>query len=487
MVFKDARLQKCGNAYATIKTMQAPRSSGFTIVELLIIIVVIGILAAITIVGYNGIQSRAISTVVQNDVKSSAKQLEAYKVGTSSSEVYPTTNDCTATPAANSICLKPSGTTTLQYTYMAGTNSYCLSAVNGSVAYNFSSLTNATTPGVCTGHSGPVGGPIADNGGVVSSMAGSVYGFADGMNTAASFRYPWGVTADTNGDVYVADSANHRIRKVTPAGLVSTVAGNGTAALVNGTGTNAQFNEPEGLVLDGQGNLYVADASNQAIRKIVLSTGLVSTFAGGTVGSADGMGTAAQFNRPSSITMDSSGNFFVTDTNNQRIRKITPAGEVTIFAGSTTSATGTTDGTGTAARFGTPRNIAIGPDGSLFVADMGNNRIRKITPAGVVSTYAGTTSGYVDGAGTTVAKFNWPAGVTVDPNGNVFVADVENNRIRKITPDRVVSTFAGTGTGAFADGTGITAAVKRPRGIYAAADGKIYIADTDNNRIRRML
>ena len=267
--------------------------------------------------------------------------------------------------------------------------------------------------------------------GIVSTFAGGTQGFVNGTGTAAGFNGPNDVAVDGSGNVFVTDG--YAIRKITPAGVVSTLAGNGTTqGFVNGTGTAASFNLPTGIALDGRGNLFVADTWNNAIRKIA-PAGVVSPFAGGTQGFINGTGTAARFYYPQGVAVDSSGNVFVADSWNNVIRKITPAGVVSTFAGSGKTPGFVVNGTGTAASFEGPRGIAVDSSGNVFVAEHYNNAIRKITPTGVVSTFAGGTQGFVNGTGT-AASFGRPHDVAVDSSGNVFVADNDNHAIRKITP-----------------------------------------------------
>uniref|UniRef100_UPI004049C03A LamG-like jellyroll fold domain-containing protein n=1 Tax=Flavobacterium sp. TaxID=239 RepID=UPI004049C03A len=267
--------------------------------------------------------------------------------------------------------------------------------------------------------------------GVVTTLAGSTAGFVDGTGAAARFFSPQGIVVDASGNVYVADTSNQRIRKITPAGVVTTIAGSGATGTNDAMGTSAQFNQPYGLALDGNGKLYIADRNNHRIRMLWLSTGLVQTIVGGTQGYGDATGTSAQFNSPQGLIVDASGNIFVSDTNNHRIRKITPGYVVTTFAGG--GAFGFADGTGTAAIFGGPWGITIDSAGNLYVGDTGNNRIRKITPTADVTTLAGTgTFGYADGNGAS-AEFKYPYGVAINFSGDIYVADAYNYRIRKIT------------------------------------------------------
>ena len=325
--------------------------------------------------------------------------------------------------------------------------------------------------------------------GVVTTLAGSgTAGYADGTGTAAQFNLPTGVACDGSGNVYVADYGNHRIRRIVAAtGAVSTLAG-GTRGYVDGTGTAAQFNLPTGVACDGSGNVYVADYGNQCIRKIVVATGAVTTLAGSvTQGSADGTGSAAQFTYPSGVAWDGSGNVYVADNGNHCIRKIVAStGVVTTLAGSGTA--GYADGTGSAASFNRPYGVACDGSGNLYVADTGNHRIRSIVAAtGAVSTLAGNgTAGFGDGR--TLAQFNNPIGVACDGNGTVYVADRNNQRIRRIVAATgVVSTMAGsaTGTAGYANGTGAAAQFNLPYGVaYDGSSSTVYVADYGNNRIR---
>jgi sugar lactone lactonase YvrE len=327
-------------------------------------------------------------------------------------------------------------------------------------------------------------GPI---GLLAGALGGS--GFSDGQGVAARFNEPFGMATDAAGNVYVADLYNQTIRKITPTGLVSTLAGlAGQGGSTDGTGSGALFQGPAGLATDTAGNVYVADSGNYTIRKIT-PAGVVSTIAGvaGQIGSADGTGSAARFNFPYSIAIDSAGNLYVADTSNQTIRMITPAGAVSTLAG-LAGKTGTADGTGGTARFGYPQGVATDSAGNVYVADTTNDTIRKITSAGVVTTVAGSAaqSGTTDGTGS-AARFTSPMGLAIDSADNIYVADGGASTIRKITPAGVVTTLAGmAGKSGSADGVGSAAQFNYPEGIALDATGSLYVADTTSNTIRKI-
>ena len=330
------------------------------------------------------------------------------------------------------------------------------------------------------------------------TLAGTagLYGSADGTGAAARFTDPQGVAVDLIGAAYVADTFSQTIRKVTPQGVVTTLAGTpGVHGAADGTGGNAEFNYPGGIAVDFHGTVYVSDTDNATIRKIS-SSGVVTTLAGtpGNLGSADGTGAAAQFDAPSGIAVDSQGNLYVADTANSTIRKITPMGAVTTLAGSP-GVVGEADGIGAAASFDHPYGTAVDASGNVYVADTGNNGVRKITSAGVVTTLAGgspgaTSPGYSDGTGR-AARFYSPMAVAVDANGNVYVADSGNSLIREISASGVVTTLGGrvnplSGEGVMGaqDGTGSAATFGNVDGIASDPSGNIVLADTGNGTLR---
>jgi sugar lactone lactonase YvrE len=323
--------------------------------------------------------------------------------------------------------------------------------------------------------------------GMVLTVAGMAFsaGSIDGTNSTARFRSPYGVAVDGTGNVYVADSGNATIRKVTPAGVVTTLAGlAGNSGSADGTNSAARFSFPYSLAANSSGDLYVVDANT--IRKVT-SAGVVTTFAGSvTNGSVDGTGGAAQFNSPSGVALDSSDNVYVTDSYNNTLRRITPNGVVTTVAGLAGGGYGSADGIGPLASFDNPAAVAADPMGNVYVADQYNDTIRKITAGGVVSTLAGLVyyRGNADGTNSD-ARFDSPYGIAADRAGNVYVADTYNNAIRKVTPAGVVTTLAG-GTYGSADGTNSEAQFNNPYAVAADNAGFVYVADTYNDTIRKI-
>lgn len=327
-------------------------------------------------------------------------------------------------------------------------------------------------------------------GGTVTTLAGSgaAAGSADGTGAAARFYFPSGVTVDGLGNVYVADTANDTIRKISAAAVVTTLAGlAGRSSSVDGTGSLARFEDPYALVADTGGNVYVADATDHTIRKIT-PAGVVTTLAGsaGNFGSADGSGSSARFRGPLGLAVDSSGNLYVADTGNSTIRKISATGDVTTLAG-VAGSHGSSDGAGSAARFSAPNGIAVDTAGDLYVADTANNTVRKISAAGMVTTLAGTPGavGLVDGSGS-AARFSVVFDVAVDGAGDVYVCDHGNHVIRKITAAGVVTTLAGSGIAGSNDGAGTAASFRYPTGVAVDVAGTVFVADTDNHKIRRI-
>lgn len=329
--------------------------------------------------------------------------------------------------------------------------------------------------------------------GIAAVIAGEAdrSGDLDGTNSAAQFRKPEGVAVDSAGNLYVADICNNTIRMVTPAGNVTTIAGQPlVSGSADGINNSARFYSPTGLALDRDSNIYVADSGNHTIRKITHAENWnVTTFAGkpGNRGYADGTGDSAQFNTPRGIAVDSTGNLYVADCENSVIRKITSERVVTTLAGNVNAIpmNGNIDGTGSEARFYNPIGIAVDNNGCVYVADTYNNRIRKITPEGVVTTVVGKYWGSKDGTATS-AQFFQPYGVTVDSNGNLYVADTSNHTIRKMSTDGIVATIGNiAGVIGGADGMASLAQFSSPMAITVDFQGNLYVADTQNNRISK--
>ncbi|MES2107128.1 MAG: NHL repeat-containing protein [Bacteroidota bacterium] len=302
-------------------------------------------------------------------------------------------------------------------------------------------------------------------------------GLSDATGKKALFNNPNGIAIDAAGNLYVADQGNNAIRKITAAGVVTTLAGNGSAGAANGKGTAASFNNPIALTIDIAGNLYVADFNNNLIRKIT-PDGTVSTFAGtGAIGFDDGAANVATFNGPDGIVIDHAGNLFVSDNHNV-IRKILQDGTVSTFAGKVINTPpGFANGTGADANFYFPLGLAVDAADNIYVADNQNNMIRKITPGAIVTTVTGQLNkGSANGTPLS-ATFYHPTGVAVDASGNIYVTDNGNNLIRKISTSGDVSTVAGTGAVGGDDGKNQDATFRDIHGIAVNASGVIFVAD----------
>jgi sugar lactone lactonase YvrE len=339
----------------------------------------------------------------------------------------------------------------------------------------------------------------------ITTLAGlpGISGTNDGAGNAARFSGPNGAAVDGAGNLYVADTYNQTIRKVTPSGVVTTLAGlAGISGTNDGTGSAARFNFPWGVAVATNGNVFVADTYNDTIRELTpMGTNwAVTTLAGqaGIAGGMDGTNGGAQFDNPQGVAVDTNGNIYVADTYDETIRKVAPSGTnwvVTTLAGQA-GVGGHSDGTNGGARFSIPQSVAVDGAGNLYVADFDSDTIRKVTPSGtnwVVTTIAGSASalpGSADGTNG-AARFAEPGGVAVDRQGRVYVADTYNATIRLVTPSGtnwVVTTLAGLaevqGTN---DGTGSNARFNQPNGLAVDSAGNVYVADTANNTIRKGL
>jgi sugar lactone lactonase YvrE len=337
-------------------------------------------------------------------------------------------------------------------------------------------------------------------GGVISTVAGNgTLGFSGDGNaaTSAQLNSPSGIAVDAAGNLFIADASNYRVRKVTPGGLISTVAGNGTLGFSGdgGPATAAQLAYPHGVAVDTAGNLFIADEGNNCVRKVT-SGGLISTVAGigfNGVGGFSGDGgpaTAAKLDYPFGLAVDAAGDLFIADTLNNRVRKVTPGGVISTVAGNATEGFSGDGGPATSAQLYNPHGVTVDTAGNLFIADYNNHRVRKVTPAGVINTVAGNgTQGFSgDGGPANSAELYCPEGVAVDTVGNLFIADEGNNCARKVTPGGVISTVAGNATEGFSGdgGTATSAQLYNPSGVAVDAADNLFIADTGNDRVRKV-
>ena len=333
--------------------------------------------------------------------------------------------------------------------------------------------------------------------GIITTVAGNgTYGYSGDGGTAVSAQLssPYGVGVDGAGNLYIADTSNNRIRRVSPSGIITTVAGNGTQGYAGdgGAATSAQLSYPYRVAVDGAGNLYLADSFNHRIRRVSPS-GIITTVAGnGTQGySGDGgAATSAQLSAPQGVEVDGAGNLYIADTSNQRIRRVSPSGIITTVAGNGTYGYSGEDGVATSTPLSGPIDVAVDGTDNLYIADSKNNRIRRVSASGVIRTVAGNgTGGYSgDGGAATLAQLSFAFGVAVDGAGNVYIADTLNNCIRRVSPSGIITTVAGSGTYGFSgDGGHATLAqLSSPNGVAVDSTGNLYIADSFNDRIRRV-
>ena len=321
--------------------------------------------------------------------------------------------------------------------------------------------------------------------GLVSTFAGSgTAGFNDGTGTTALFSNPGGMASDASGNIYVCDVFNNRIRKIAPDGTVTTIAGSGVAGNIDGPALSAQFYAPQGLAVDAQGNIFIADYGNNLIRELEASTGSVKTVAGnGIPGYVDGeVFKTAEFNGPCALAIDANNVIYVADRNNNAIRKINTNGTTNTVAG--TKAAGYFNTTQNAANlvyayFRSPSGLALDANGNIYVADIGNSAIRKITSAGVVTTIAG-------GPGQS-SLLGSPAALAMDKQGNFLIAD-ESGRIIELTAANVLYDLAGAANvSGYAEGSGTAAKFSNPQGICITPAGNIFVSDFNNNRIRKVV
>ncbi len=328
---------------------------------------------------------------------------------------------------------------------------------------------------------------------VINTIAGNGTGSYSGdlgMATAAEINNPNGVAVDAIGNVYIADYGNNRIRKIDTFGIITTLAGTGTLGFGGdgGPATAALINSPIGIAVDGGGNILFTD--NCRIRKIN-TTGIISTIAGSAFATFSGDGgpaTAADLNYPTGIAVDGPGNIYIADQFNCRVRKINTSGIISTITGNGICFGGGDGGPATAALVQYPRGVACDAAGNIYIADYGNNKVRRINPAGIIDSIAGSrTYGFTgDGGPSTAARLYYPMAIAASPAGEVYICDVNNGRIREINTSGIINTIIGTGVDGYSgDGGPPTAAqINRPTGLAIDAGGRIYISDNYNNRIR---
>jgi sugar lactone lactonase YvrE len=307
----------------------------------------------------------------------------------------------------------------------------------------------------------------------------------DGPANSIYLWDPWDLALAPTGEIYFTEYIGNRIRVLETDGAIRTLAGSLTRGYIDASGSRARFDGPMGLALLPDGSLVVADSANHAIRKVT-PQGVVTTLAGnGRNGSRNGRGSGATFYTPNGVATDPYGNVYVADSDNSLIRKIDPTGQVTTLAG---SQRGFDDGPASVARFKFPSGVLYDPrDGGVFVVDMGNNRIRKVTADSQVVTLAGNGEvGHLDGAGPD-AEFFYPYGIDLDPQGRLWIADWLNQSVRILTPDGTVKTIAGQLPESYVDGPASYAKFKGLMNVRVGPSGRVYLADTDNERIRVLI
>ncbi len=350
-----------------------------------------------------------------------------------------------------------------------------------------------TTGNVYIADSGNLRIRKVNSGGVITTVAGNgqcCYGGDGGAAISAQMNYVSAVTVDASGNLYFADVYNQRVREVNSAGIITTVAGNGTAGYSGdgGAATSAELQYPYGLTVDGTGNLYISDTDNQRVRKVSTS-GIITTVAGNgncCYSGDGGQATSAQLAYPDGVIVDAGGNLYIADTSDKRIRKVNPAGTITTVAGDGSYGFSGDGGAATSAELSSPEGMAEDASGNLYITDTGNQRIRKVSASGTITTAVGGAIN--DGGPGVFGLLNQPAGVARDSAGNTYIADSGNNRVRLVAVDEAITTVAGTGAaGSSGDGgTAADAQLNSPQGVAVDSSGNVYIADTNSLRVRKV-
>jgi trimeric autotransporter adhesin len=323
--------------------------------------------------------------------------------------------------------------------------------------------------------------------GTITTVAGASYGFSGDGGPAinAGLFQPSSVAVSQSGDLYIVDSDNFRIRQVSTSSVITTIAGNGFANYSGdgGPASNAQLNNPNGVAIDQAGNLYIADTENSRIRKIDTHSVITTVAGNGISGYSGDHGPAinAQLSAPNGVALDLAGNLYIADTGNSVIRKVTPAGVITTIAGIQGAGGFTGDGgPAIAAQLAEPQGVAADSAGNVYIADSGNNRIRKVSLSGVITTIAGSSGAFLgDGNPAISAALNYPWSVAVDAAGDVFIADLYNQRIRKVSPSGIITTIAGNGNSRMDSGDcgpATSASIGEPTGVAVDAPGNVFFA-----------